>query len=202
MTKFFRLIADTFFAKRYGHRAVVLETVAGVPGMVAGVLLHFTSLRKMKTGYGADIRELLAEAENERMHLMFFIEIAKPNWVERWLVLIAQFTFSIFYLVLYLVDNRTAHKMVAYFEEEAVVSYTEYLELVESGAMENVAAPQLAIDYYGMNANAKLTDLIKHVRADEQHHSEVNHRYAAVGSQTTQPDENNTFDKASETAEV
>ena len=202
MTKFFRLIADTFFAKRYGHRAVVLETVAGVPGMVAGVLLHFTSLRKMKTGYGADIRELLAEAENERMHLMFFIEIAKPNWLERWLVLIAQFTFSIFYLVLYLVDNRTAHKMVAYFEEEAVVSYTEYLELVESGAMENVAAPQLAIDYYGMNANAKLADLIKHVRADEQHHSEVNHRYAAGGSQGTQPDEDDTVNKASKTAEV
>ena len=133
---------------------------------------------------------------------MFFIEIAKPNWIERWLVLIAQFTFSIFYLVLYLVDNRTAHKMVAYFEEEAVVSYTEYLELVESGAMENVAAPQLAIDYYGMNANAKLTDLIKHVRADEQHHSEVNHRYGAGGSQATQPDEDDTINKASKTAEV
>ena len=141
MTKFFRFIADTFFAKRYGHRAVVLETVAGVPGMVAGMLLHFKSLRKMKTGYGADIRELLAEAENERMHLMFFIEIANPNWFERWLVLIAQFTFSIFYLVMYLADNRTAHRMIAYFEEEAVLSYTEYLELVESGAMENVPAP-------------------------------------------------------------
>ncbi len=184
MTKFFRLIADTFFAKRYGHRAVVLETVAGVPGMVAGMLLHFASLRKMKTGYGADIRELLAEAENERMHLMFFIEIAKPNWFERWLVLIAQFTFSVFYSVLYLVDSRTAHRMVAYFEEEAVYSYTEYLDLVERGVMENVPAPQLAIDYYGMSANAKLVDLIRHVRADEQQHSEVNHRYADGGTQS------------------
>ena len=202
MTKFFRFIADTFFAKRYGHRAVVLETVAGVPGMVAGMLLHFTSLRKMKTGYGADIRELLAEAENERMHLMFFIEIANPNWAERWLVLIAQFTFSMFYLVMYLVDNRTAHRMIAYFEEEAVLSYTEYLDLVESGAMENVPAPQLAIDYYGMNANAKLTDLIKHVRADEQHHSEVNHRYADGGSQTTQPDENENIDKTDKWSEI
>jgi ubiquinol oxidase len=202
MTKFFRFIADTFFAKRYGHRAIVLETVAGVPGMVAGMLLHFTSLRKMKTGYGADIRELLAEAENERMHLMSFIEIAKPNWVERWLVLIAQFTFSIFYLVMYLVDNRTAHRMIAYFEEEAVLSYTEYLELVESGAMENVPAPQLAIDYYGMNANAKLADLIKHVRADEQHHSEVNHRYADGGSQTTQPGENDNIDNADKWSET
>ena len=30
MTKFFRFIADSFFLQRYGHRAVVLETVAGV----------------------------------------------------------------------------------------------------------------------------------------------------------------------------
>ena len=30
----------------------------------------------MKTGYGPMIRELLDEAENERMHLMFFIEVA------------------------------------------------------------------------------------------------------------------------------
>ena len=31
ITKFLRFFADTFFAKRYGHRAVVLETVAAVP---------------------------------------------------------------------------------------------------------------------------------------------------------------------------
>ena len=43
MAKFFRFFADTFFAQRYGHRAVVLETVAGVPGMVAGMWLHFKS---------------------------------------------------------------------------------------------------------------------------------------------------------------
>lgn len=178
MTRFFRLIADTFFAKRYGHRAVVLETVAGVPGMVAGMLLHFTSLRKMKTGYGATIRELLAEAENERMHLMFFIEIAQPNFFERMLVVIAQVSFGIFYLFLYLIDYKTAHRMIAYFEEEAVHSYTEYLAMVESGKTENVAAPKLAIDYYEMKPDARLTDLIYHVRADEQHHSEINHRFA------------------------
>ena len=79
MTKFFRFIADRFFAKRYGHRAVVLETIAGVPGMVAGMWIHLKSLRQMKTGYGPVIRELLEEAENERMHLMFFIEIPHPK---------------------------------------------------------------------------------------------------------------------------
>ena len=178
MTKFFRFVADTFFAKRYGHRAVVLETVAGVPGIVAGVWLHLKSLRKMKTGYGPDIREMLAEAENERMHLMFFIEIAKPNWFERYLVLFAQLIIMIFYFILYVIDYKTAHRMIAYFEEEAVKSYTDYLGLVESGEVENVPAPRLAIQYYEMGSNAKLSDLIRHVRADEQHHSEVNHKYA------------------------
>ena len=178
MTKFFRFFADTFFAKRYGHRAVVLETVAGVPGMVAGMWLHFKSLRKMKTGWGPDIREMLAEAENERMHLMFFIEIAKPNVFERFLVLVAQVAFMVFYFFIYVLSYRLAHRMIAYFEEEAVRSYTDYLALVESGQVENVPAPQLAIDYYEMSENARLSDLIVKVRADEIHHSKVNHRYA------------------------
>ena len=178
MTKFFRFIADTFFAKRYGHRAVVLETVAGVPGMVAGVWMHFKSLRKMKTGYGAQIREMLAEAENERMHLMFFIEIAKPNFFERLLVLLAQMIFGFFYLIMYLFFTRTAHRMIGYFEDEAVKSYTEYLQKVEDGEIENFQAPLLAIQYYGLDRNAKLSDLIIAVRNDEQKHSEVNHSYA------------------------
>jgi len=178
MTKFFRFFADTFFAKRYGHRAVVLETVAGVPGMVGGMWLHMKSLRKMKTGYGPDIREMLAEAENERMHLMFFIEIANPNWFERYLVLFAQALFFIFYMILYMIDYKTAHRMIGYFEEEAVRSYTDYLAMVENGEVENVPAPELAIKYYKMKKSAKLSDLIVKVRADEMHHSKVNHGLA------------------------
>ena len=178
MTKFFRFIADTFFAKRYGHRAVVLETVAGVPGMVAGVWMHFKSLRKMKVGFGEQIREMLAEAENERMHLMFFIEIAKPNYFERFIVLFSQMIFGLFYLFMYVFFTRTAHRMIGYFEDEAVKSYTEYLEMVESGKVENIPAPKLAISYYGIGSDSKLSDLIRCVRADEEHHSETNHNYA------------------------
>ena len=178
MTKFFRFTADTFFAKRYGHRAVVLETVAGVPGMVAGVWMHFKSLRAMKAGYGEQIREMLAEAENERMHLMFFIEIAKPNVFERFLVTSAQIVFGLFYLFMYIFFTRTAHRMIGFFEDEAVKSYTEYLELVESGKVPNIDAPDIAIQYYKLGTNAKLSDLIRCVRADEEHHSETNHNYA------------------------
>ena len=178
MTKFFRFIADTFFAKRYGHRAVVLETIAGVPGMVAGMLIHLRSLRKMKTGYGSQIREMLAEAENERMHLMFFIEIAKPNAFERFLVIAAQAIFMAFYLFMYIFFPKTSHRMIGYFEDEAVKSYTEYLKLVEDGKVMNIRAPKLAIEYYNLKKDARLSDLIISVRADEMHHAEVNHDYA------------------------
>jgi len=178
MTRFFRIIADTFFAKRYGHRAVVLETIAGVPGMVAGMLIHLRSLRKMQTGYGDQIREMLAEAENERMHLMFFIEIAKPNIFERFLVILAQGIFMSFYLFMYIFFPKTSHRMIGYFEDEAVKSYTEYLNLVKSGKVMNIRAPKIAIEYYNLKKNARLSDLIVSVRADEMHHAEVNHDFA------------------------
>ena len=178
MTMFFRFIADTFFAKRYGHRAVVLETIAGGPGLVAGVWLHAKSLRKMKTGWGPKIREMMEEAENERMHLMIFIDIAQPTWLERWIVLLAQFVFIIFYTILYIFFPKTAHRMIHYFEEEAVVSYTNYLHMISSGQTEDVPAPQIAIEYYGLQGDARLSDVIVKVREDEKHHAKVNYNYS------------------------
>lgn len=178
LTMSFRWFADTFFAKRYGHRAVVLETVAGVPGMVAGMWQHLRSLRKMKPDERGWIKTLLDEAENERMHLMIFIEIAKPNWFERLLVLFAQFVFWHFYFVLYVFFPKTAHRMIGYFENQAVVSYTQYLEEIDSGRTENIPAPKIAIDYYTLKPNATLRDVIIAVRLDEQGHADVNHQMA------------------------
>jgi len=178
MTAFFRFIADTFFAKRYGHRAVVLETIAGVPGIVAGVWLHMKSLRKMEAGLGPKIREMMAEAENERMHLMIFIDIAKPTWLERWLVLIAQGIFLVFYFFLFVLFPKTAHRMIHYFEREAVVSYTHYLHMVDSGQTENIPATKLAKQYYNLKDDATLRDIIVKIRADEEKHAEVNYRYS------------------------
>ena len=110
--KFLRFFADKFFAKRYGHRAVVLETVAAVPGMVGGLWQHLHALRRMRHDHGW-IRTLLDEAENERMHLMTFIEIAKPNWFERLLIAVTQLLFYNAYFFLYLLAPRTAHRVVA-----------------------------------------------------------------------------------------
>jgi ubiquinol oxidase len=178
MTLFLRFFADAFFAKRYGHRAVILETVAGVPGMVAGMWTHLTSLRKMQQDEKGWIRELLAEAENERMHLMIFVEIAQPNLFERWLILIAQFVFWHFYFVLYVFFPTTAHRMIGYFEEQAVISYTEYLDCIDSGKVENINAPKIAKDYYKLPKTARLRDVVLAVRQDELGHSRANHRMA------------------------
>ncbi len=172
--RFLRFFADKFFAKRYGHRAVVLETVAAVPGMVGGLWQHLTALRKMRDDEGW-IRTLLDEAENERMHLMTFIEIAQPNWFERLLIAVVQLMFYNAYFFLYLFAPRTAHRVVGYFEEEAVISYTQYLEEIDSGRHENVAAPQIAIDYWGLPKTATLRDVVIAVRADEAEHRDVNH---------------------------
>ena len=121
--KALRFVADRFFAGRYGHRAVVLETVAAVPGMVGGLLQHLKALRYIRDDRGW-IKELLDEAENERMHLMTFIEIAKPTVLERLLVLVVQGGFFNAFFLLYLASPKTAHRIVGYFEEEAVRSYT------------------------------------------------------------------------------
>ena len=177
VTKFLRFLADTFFARRYGHRAVILETVAAVPGMVGGTLQHLRSLRRMQDDQGW-IHTLLAEAENERMHLMTFIQIAQPTWFERALVLFAQGIFYNFFFVLYLVAPKTAHRVVGYFEEEAVFSYTEYLAGVDNGTYPNIPAPKIAIDYWKLAPDARLREVIIAVRADEAGHRDVNHGFA------------------------
>jgi ubiquinol oxidase len=176
-TRCLRFFADAFFARRYGHRAVVLETIAAVPGMVGGALQHLHSLRRLEDDRGR-IHTLLAEAENERMHLMTFMHIAQPSGFERLLILVAQGIFYNSFFLLYLLSAKTAHRVTGYFEEEAVHSYTEYLAGVENGIHANVPAPRIAIDYWKLAPDARLRDVIIAVRADEVHHRDVNHRLA------------------------
>jgi ubiquinol oxidase len=126
------------------------------------------------------IKVLLDEAENERMHLMTFIEIAKPNAFERLMIVVAQGLFYNLFFLLYLLSAKTAHRLVGYFEEEAVYSYSEYLNGVESGKYENIAAPQIAITYWNLGQDARLSDVIMAVRNDEMNHRDVNHHFATL----------------------
>ncbi|KAI3899726.1 hypothetical protein MKW92_041742 [Papaver armeniacum] len=180
--KLLRIPTDVFFQRRYGCRAMMLETVAAVPGMVGGMLLHLRSLRKFQHS-GGWIKALLEEAENERMHLMTMVELVQPKWYERFLVLTVQGVFFNAFFAMYLLSPKLAHRITGYLEEEAVHSYTEFLKEIDSGKIENVPAPAIAIDYWRLPKDATLKDVIVVIRADEAHHRDVNHFASDIHAQ-------------------
>ncbi|KAF0477820.1 alternative oxidase [Gigaspora margarita] len=177
--KFIRLPTDLFFKKKYIHRAVMLETVAAVPGMVGGAIRHLQSLRKLKHD-GGWIHHLLHEAENERMHLMTWMRISDPNIWERALITIVQGVFYNAFFALYLLSPKTAHRVVGYLEEEAIISYTSFLKEIDAGNIQNTKnIPDIAIDYWHLDREtATLRDVVLAIRADEATHRDTNHHFA------------------------
>ncbi|KAK7550162.1 alternative oxidase-domain-containing protein [Phyllosticta citricarpa] len=164
--------------RKYLIRNVFLESVAGVPGMVAAVLRHLHSMRRMKRDNGW-IETLLEESYNERMHLLTFLKMAEPGPLMRLLVLGAQGVFFNAMFLSYLVSPRTCHRFVGYLEEEAVLTYTRELEDLDAGrlpAWERMRAPSIAVDYWKMpDGQRGMRDLLLYIRADEAKHREVNH---------------------------
>jgi ubiquinol oxidase len=84
----------------------------------------------------------------------------------------------VFFFFLYLASAKTAHRLVGYFEEEAVISYTLYLREIDEGRSPNVPAPEIARTYWKLPADATLRDVVLVVRNDEAHHRDVNHGFA------------------------
>ncbi|KAJ7391966.1 hypothetical protein OS493_016273 [Desmophyllum pertusum] len=111
------------------NRIIMLETVAGVPGMIAAMARHFHSLRKLSRDHGW-IHTLLEEAENERMHLMTALELKQPGIIFRGIILLAQGVFVNFFFIAYLLSPRFCHRFVGYLEEEAVKTYTYCLKVI------------------------------------------------------------------------
>ena len=60
--------------------------------------------------------------------------------------------------------------MMGYFKEQAVISYTKYLDQIDYGNKPNIEASLIAKKYYGLPVNASLRDVVIAVRADEQGH--------------------------------
>ncbi|KAL3484333.1 putative alternative oxidase AlxA [Aspergillus germanicus] len=166
--------------KKWLTRFIFLESVAGVPGMVGGMLRHLRSLRGLKRDNGW-IETLLEEAYNERMHLLTFLKLAEPGLFMRLLVLGAQGVFFNGFFLSYLISPRTCHRFVGYLEEEAVLTYTRAIQDLEAGKLpewEKTEAPEIAVQYWKMpQGNRTIKDLLLYVRADEAKHREVNHTF-------------------------
>eukprot|EP01053_Blabericola_migrator_P005885 Blabericola_migrator_1__5884@NODE_297_length_10209_cov_136_062907_g244_i0_p5_GENE_NODE_297_length_10209_cov_136_062907_g244_i0NODE_297_length_10209_cov_136_062907_g244_i0_p5_ORF_typecomplete_len332_score37_24AOX/PF01786_17/1_2e68COQ7/PF03232_13/0_0048_NODE_297_length_10209_cov_136_062907_g244_i064337428 len=170
------------------RRIVFLETVAGVPGMVAAAIRHLRSLRKMQRDYGW-IHTLLEEAENERMHLMTALLLNNPGRITRMAVIGAQAGFLAWYTLMYLLSPTYCHRFVGYLEEEAVKTYTNIVELIDKGKLEGfkIVAPKASQVYYQLPEDAALRDVFLAMRADEAHHREVNHTFADMTPSTVNP---------------
>eukprot|EP00457_Paulinella_chromatophora_P009220 gb/GEZN01009278.1/.p1 GENE.gb/GEZN01009278.1/~~gb/GEZN01009278.1/.p1 ORF type:complete len:346 (-),score=42.06 gb/GEZN01009278.1/:304-1296(-) len=173
LVKTLRKGSDAYFGDRLLDRACMLETIAAVPGFVAAMVHHLRSLRRLV--HCNWIKPTMDEAENERMHLMTFMELSQQPWHQRLLVVCGQGFFFTVYTIFYVMTPRIAHRFVGYLEEEAVHTYTEMLKQVDAGKLKNVPAPTVAKAYWNMPNDATLRDVILVVRADEADHRLVNH---------------------------
>ncbi|KFA79631.1 hypothetical protein S40288_04087 [Stachybotrys chartarum IBT 40288] len=161
-------------------RFVFLESIAGVPGMVGGMLRHLNSLRRMKRDNGW-IETLLEESFNERMHLLTFMKMCEPGWFMKTVLIGAQGVFFNALFVAYLLSPRIVHRFVGYLEEEAVHTYTRVLHEIDGGHLPRwtdpkFTVPDIAVQYWDMpEGHRTMKDLILYIRADEACHRGVNH---------------------------
>lgn len=168
-------------------RFVFLESIAGVPGMVGGMLRHLTSLRRMKRDNGW-IETLLEESYNERMHLLCFMKMCEPGWFMKTMIIGAQGVFFNSLFLAYLLSPRIVHRFVGYLEEEAVHTYTRAIQEIEDGKLPKwtdaeFTIPDIAIQYWNMPEGQRtMKDLLLYIRADEAGHRGVNHTFSNLDS--------------------
>ena len=113
--------------RKWLDRLVFLETVAGIPGMVGGMHRHMRSLRTLEEDRGW-IHHLLQEAENERMHLFFFLTLRNPGLFFRAAITTTQLLAFATIFTVYAISPTLCHRGVGYLEEEAVHTYTLLIE--------------------------------------------------------------------------
>ena len=175
------------------NRAIFLETIAAIPGMVAAIIRHFRSLRNMVRD-GGMINMFLEEAYNERMHLLTFIRMKEPGYLFRGAVVGSQFGFGTFFLTMYIINPAWCHRFVGYVEEEACHTYTKILSEMDNAApgsdldkWKNELAPKIAKGYWHLGDKGTVYDVMMAVRADEAEHRDVNHAVSGLPDDTVNP---------------
>mmetsp|Transcript_6702 Transcript_6702/g.18721 ORF Transcript_6702/g.18721 Transcript_6702/m.18721 type:complete len:429 (+) Transcript_6702:74-1360(+) len=168
-------------AEKILNRAIFLETVAAIPGMVAAIIRHFSSLRNMKRD-GGMLNMFLEEANNERMHLLTFIKLKEPGAIFRASVIGGQIGFGSAFFLSYVASPAFCHRFVGYIEEEACHTYTKIIAAIEEApegsdlsAWRTEPAPKIARSYWKLGETGTVLDMIYAVRADEAEHRDVNH---------------------------
>ena len=99
------------------------------------------------------------------MHLMTFMQIARPSTASGCSILLAQGVFYNAFFLLYLISPGQRIASWATSRRRRVYSYTEYLAGVDDGTYANVPAPAIAIAYWKLAPGACLREVIVAVSA-------------------------------------
>lgn len=118
------------------------------------------------------------EAENERMHLLSFMNLKPLRWDKKVVIKLVQFGFILMYVPLYVFFPRTCHRFVGYLEEHAIHTYDDMIKAIDSNKLKNYPAEKISIEYWGLPKDATLRDVILVIRGDECDHCLVNHSLA------------------------
>lgn len=164
---------NLYFRDDYIKRAIFLESVASVPGLVCSNLHHLRCLRRLQPNEW--IKPLVDEAENERMHLLAVYSYAPLSIIQKLFIRILQISFVTLFSFLFVFTPRTSHRLVGFLEEHAVHSYTQMIRRIDDGKLINPPATTLTKEYWGLPDDATLRDALLVIRADEADHRLVNH---------------------------
>ncbi|PKX96897.1 alternative oxidase [Aspergillus novofumigatus IBT 16806] len=138
--------------KKWLARSIFLESVAGVPGTVGGMLRRMRSLGPLKR-----------------------IMTAGQDWLMQLLVLGAQGVFFNGFFLSYPISPQTCHRFVGYLEEEAALTYSRAIENLEAGKLpqwEKLLAPEIAVYCWKIpEGNRTMEDLLLYICVDEANHT-------------------------------
>ena len=91
------------------HQTQKYNFLLAVPGFTAALIRHLHSLRRLQRDHGW-IHTLLEEAENERMHLLTFLQLRKPGPIFRVAVIFTQYFFTAGFFLSYLISPNFCHR--------------------------------------------------------------------------------------------
>jgi len=161
-------------------RLIMYETLSNASGATGAMMRHLRSLRLLHRDYGW-VHTLVEDAENERMHLLTALQLKEAGSVYRLGIIMLQMMYVGGISMTYFMSPKLCHRMIAYSEEAAFNLYTNLLQDLDKGLLpqwQNKPAPEHAIKYYRLPADATLRDVFMSIRADESRHRDINHLVA------------------------
>ncbi len=170
-------LARIIFRSSFAEHTLVLEATLSSMQTSAAAHVHYAAIRNVRADRER-IEELLGEASVEHLHVLVLKRITELSWYGRLAIWKMQFIYVPIYRLLYMLSPSAAHRLIAYSEERLAGIYADWLLALMCGAAENKDAPSLAIQYWELEDDASLIDVVNMFIADTAKHRDHNHLIA------------------------